>query len=95
MKELNKQIHQTKSETRYKKKIKKEQSPCAWFSGFPLQQHEKRMALRSSKNQIDGILSRIFIHSHCKARSHNAKGDCACREKKKVPDFVSHIVSKV
>ena len=77
---LNKQIHYTKSETRYKKKIKKEQSNCAWFSGFPLQQNEKRMALRSSKNQIDGILSRIFIHSHCKARSHNPKGGCACRD---------------
>ena len=78
------------SETRYKKKIKKEQSHCAWFSGFPLQQNEKRMALRSSKNQIDGILSRIFIHSHCKARSHNPKGGCACREKKKKGPWFRH-----
>ena len=29
---------EAKSETRYKKKIKKEQSHSAWFSGFPLQQ---------------------------------------------------------
>ena len=50
--------------------------------------NEKRRALRSSKNQIDGVLSRIFIHSHCKARSHNPKGSCACREKKKrIPVF--------
>ena len=50
--------------------------------------NEKRRALRSSKNQIDGVLSRIFIHSHCKVRSHNPKGGCACREKKKrIPDF--------
>ena len=32
------QIHYTKSETRCNKKIKLEQSHCAWFSGFPLQQ---------------------------------------------------------
>ena len=52
------------------------------------QGNEKRRALRSSKNQIDGVLSRIFIHSHCKARSHNPKGSCACREKKKrIPVF--------
>ena len=48
------------------------------------------MALRSSKNQIDGILSRIFIQSHCKARSHNAKGGCACREKKKGDPYFDH-----
>ena len=43
---------------------------------------------RSSNNQIEGVLSRIFIHSHCKARSHNPKGGCACREKiKRIPDF--------
>ena len=89
---LHTQIHLTKSETRYKKKIKKEQSHCAWFSGFPLQQNEKRRALQSSINQIDGVLSRIFIHSHCKARSHNAKGGCTCREKKKSPLFRSHIL---
>ena len=29
---------EAKSETRYKKKVKKEQSHCAWFSGFPVQQ---------------------------------------------------------
>ena len=45
--------------------------------------NEKRRALWSSKNQIDRVLSRIFIHSHCKVRSHNPKGGCACREKKK------------
>ena len=50
--------------------------------------NEKRRELRASKNQIDGVLSRIFIHSHCKVRSHNPKGGCACREKKKrIPDF--------
>ena len=50
-------------------------------------------ALRSSKNQIDAVLSRIYIHSHCKARSHNPKGRCACREKKKKkPCFRSHIL---
>ena len=49
--------------------------------------NEKRRALRSTKSQIDGVLSRIFIHSHCKVRNHNPKGGCACREKKKVPDF--------
>ena len=50
--------------------------------------NEKRRALWSSKNQIDRVLSRIFIHSHCKVRSHNPKGGCACREKKKrIPDF--------
>ena len=48
----------------------------------------ERRPLRSSKNQIDGVLSRIFIHSHCKVQSHNPKGGCACREKKKrIPDF--------
>ena len=36
---------------------------------------------------MDGVLSRIFIHSHCKVRNHNPKGGCACREEKKVPDF--------
>ena len=87
---LHTQIHLTKSETRYKKKIKKEQSHCAWFSGFPLRQNEKRMALRATKNQIDGILSRIFIHSHCKARSHNPKEGCACREKKKRVPYFDH-----
>ena len=50
--------------------------------------NEKRRALWSSKNQIDRVLSRIFIHSYCKVRSHNPKGGCACREKKKrIPDF--------
>ena len=50
--------------------------------------NEKRKGLRSSKNQIDGVLSRIFIHSHCKGQSHNHKGGCSCREKKKrIPDF--------
>ena len=50
--------------------------------------NEKRRALWSRKNQIDRVLSRIFIHSHCKVRSHNPKGGCACREKKKrIPDF--------
>ena len=47
--------------------------------------NEKRRELRASKNQIDGVLSRIFIHSHCKVGSHNPKGGCACREKKKNP----------
>ena len=50
------------------------------------------MALRSSKNQIDGIVSRIFVHSHCKARNHNPKGGCACREKKKKSLISSHIL---
>ena len=49
--------------------------------------NEKRRALWSSKNQIDRVLSRIFIHSHCKVRSHNPKGSCACHEKKRIPDF--------
>ena len=39
--------------------------------------NEKRRALLCSKNQIDRVLSRIFIHSHCKVRSHNPKGVCA------------------
>ena len=43
--------------------MKKEQSHCAWFSGFPLQQNEKRRALRSSKNQIDESLAEyLFTH---------------------------------
>ena len=29
---------EAKTETRYKKNIKKEQSHCAWFSGYPIQQ---------------------------------------------------------
>ena len=51
--------------------------------------NEKRRALWSSKNQIDRVLSRIFIHSHYKVRSHNPKGGCACCEKKKkrIPDL--------
>ena len=49
--------------------------------------NEKRRALWSSKNQIYRVLSRIFIHSHCKVRSHNPKGSCACHEKKRIPDF--------
>ena len=96
---LNTQMQKTKSETRYKKKIKKkEQSHCAWLiSGFPLQQirarcNERRRALLSSKNQIDGVLGRIFIHSHCKVRSHNFKGGCAFCEKKKESLFsITHI----
>ena len=50
---------------------------------------EKRRALWSSQNQIDRVLSRISIHSHCKARrSHNPKGGYTYREKKKIiPDF--------
>ena len=55
----------------------------------------ERRALRSNKYQIDWVLSRIFIHSRCKVRSHNRKGGCACREKKKNPWFRSHILSKV
>ena len=48
----------------------------------------KCVALRSSKSQINGDLSRMFIHSHCKVRSHNPKGGCPCREKKKrIPVF--------
>ena len=54
--------------------------------------NEKRRALWSSKNQIDRVLSRIFIHSHCKVRSHNPKGSCACHEKKKNPWFRSRIL---
>ena len=34
----NTQVQYTNSETRYKEKIIKEQSPCAWFSEFPLRQ---------------------------------------------------------
>ena len=34
----------------------------------------------------------MFIHSHCKVRSHNPKGGCPCREKKKNPCFRSHIL---
>ena len=51
--------------------------------------NEKRRALWSSKNQIDRVLSRIFIHSHCKVRrSHNPKGGYTYREKeKRIPDF--------
>ena len=49
--------------------------------------NEKRGALWSSKNQIDRVLSRIFIKSHCRVRSHNPKRGCACREKKKNPWF--------
>ena len=34
------------------------------------------------------LWSRIYIHSHCKVRSHNPKGGCSCREKeKRIPDF--------
>ena len=29
----------------------------------------------------------IFIYSHCKVQSHNPKEGCACREKKRIPDF--------
>ena len=55
--------------------------------------NEKRRGLRSSKNQIDGVLSRIFIHSHCKVQSHNHKGGCSCREKKKESLIsITHIV---
>ena len=49
--------------------------------------NEKRGALWSSKNQILRVLSRIFINSHCRVRSHNPKRGCACREKKKNPWF--------
>ena len=57
--------------------------------------NEKRRALRSSKNQIDGVLSRIFIHSHCKVRSNNPKGGCACLKKKKESLVsITHIASK-
>ena len=35
-----------------------------------------------------GVLSKIFIRSHCKVQTHNPKRGCACREKKKrIPDF--------
>ena len=55
--------------------------------------YEKRRALRSSKKQIDGVLSRIFIHSHCKVQSHHPKGGCVCHEKKKESLIsITHIV---
>ena len=55
--------------------------------------YEKRRALRSSKKQIDGVLSRIFIHSHCKVQSHHPKGGCICHEKKKESLIsITHIV---
>ena len=55
----------------------------------------KSAAFRSGKNQIDGVFSRIFNHSHFKARSHNPKGACACREKKISLFLITHTVSKV
>ena len=45
-----------------------------------------------AKKQIDGVLSRIFIHLHCKVGSHNPKGGGTCREIKKNPWFRSHIL---
>ena len=62
--------------------MKKEQSQCSWFSGFPLQQNEKRRASRSSKKQIDESLAE-YLFTHIKVRSHNHKAGCACRD----PDF--------
>ena len=38
--------------------------------------------MRSDKNQINGVLGRIFIQSYCKDRSHNPKESCASRKKK-------------
>ena len=94
---LNTQIHLTKSEPRFKKKIKKKNKrktiTLRWFYGFPLEQIRPgvmKIAERYdlAKNQIDRVLSRIFIHSHCKVRSHNPKRGCASREKiKRIPDF--------
>ena len=52
----------------------------------------ERRPLRSSRNQIEGVLSRIFIHSHCKVQSHNPKGGCACREKKESLISITRIV---
>ena len=57
--------------------------------------NEKHRELRSSKNQIDGVLSGIFTHSHCKVRSYNPKGGCVCREKEKSLFSITHVVSKV
>ena len=55
--------------------------------------NEKRKALRSSKNQIDRVLSGKFILSHYKVQSHNPKGGFACREKKKESLIsITHIV---
>ena len=94
---LNTQIHLTKSEPRFKKKIKKKKQKknnhtalVLWisFRTDSARCNENRRALWSSKNQIDRVLSRIFIHSHCKVQSHNPKRGCASREKKKrIPDF--------
>ena len=42
-----------------------------------------------AKNQIDRVLSRIFIHSHGKVRrSHSPKGGCACRLEKKKESLI-------
>ena len=39
---------------------------------------------------MDKALSRIFIHSYCKVRSHNWKGGCLSRKKEqKSPTFRS------
>ena len=57
--------------------------------------NKKRRVVRSSKNRIDGVLSRIFIHSRCKARSHNPEGSCALREKKKRIPVFDHTYRKI
>ena len=100
---LNTEIHLTKlrSETRYKKKIKKKRTITLrlvfWISltTDSAMCNEKRRALRSSKNQIDGVLSRIFIHSHCKVQSRNHKEVAHVARNKNNPWFRSHILSKV
>ena len=42
----------------------------------------KTQNMRSDKNQIDGMLRRIFIQSYCKERSHNPKESCASRKRR-------------
>lgn len=42
----------------------------------------KTQNMRSDKNQIYGMLRRIFIQSYCMERSHNPKESCASRKKR-------------
>ena len=89
------------SETRYKKKIKKRTITLRLVFWISITKDsgmcsEKRRPLRSSKNQIDGALSRIFIHSHCKVQIRVViiKEVAHVPRNKKNPWFRSHILSK-
>ena len=42
----------------------------------------KTQNMRPDKNQIYGVLRRIFIQSYCKERSHNSKESCASRKRR-------------